>query len=253
MSANTIALEINGNDIHVDIRRSYRVKRARIIVTAEKVEVVVPHTIAYNNIKHLLNENQVWIARKKLEIGNRLTNLGIYRPYDGSTDATIPLFGEKILVQINQKQGIRPTISVDETITVTLPDDIPEAERNHLASNTLKRWLFHHLGEEIELLVNRHKIRHQLAHRNIRIKEQKTRWGSCGIRNDLHFNWCLVFAPKRIVEYVVVHELCHIKHRNHSSEFWALVGQHLPDFQENRAWLREHGGKLMMVLNPELG
>ncbi len=250
MSANTIALEINGKNIQINVRRSYRVKRARIIVTAEKIEVVVPHATNYRKIKVFLSENQLWIAQKKLEIGNRLKNLGIYRPFDGSTNAAIPLFGKKTLVRLDKKHGIRPTITVGKAITVALPGDTPKAEQNALASSTLKRWLFQYLGEEIELLINDHKLRHQLVHRNIRIKEQKTRWGSCGIRNDLHFNWCLVFAPKRIVEYVVVHELCHIKHRNHSSEFWALVGEHLPDFQENRAWLREYGAGLMMVLQP---
>lgn len=79
---------------------------------------------------------------------------------------------------------------------------------------------------------------------NITIREQKTRWGSCSSRGTLSFNWKLMLAPPRILDYVVVHELCHFKYMNHSREFWNMVGTVLPDYKESRRWLKEHGSQL---------
>lgn len=79
---------------------------------------------------------------------------------------------------------------------------------------------------------------------NITIREQKTRWGSCSSRGTLSFNWKLMLAPPRILDYVVVHELCHFKYMNHSKDFWNAVGSILPDYKESRRWLKEHGSQL---------
>ena len=83
-----------------------------------------------------------------------------------------------------------------------------------------------------------------LPYVNITIREQKTRWGSCSSSGTLSFNWRLMLAPPRILDYVVVHELCHFKYMDHSSKFWALVESVLPDYRERRKWLKEHGNEL---------
>ena len=75
----------------------------------------------------------------------------------------------------------------------------------------------------------------------IRIAEQKTRWGSCSGRGVISYNWRLILMPDMILDYVVVHELCHLIEMNHSKAFWNLVGTVLPDYQKRRAWLKENG------------
>ena len=79
----------------------------------------------------------------------------------------------------------------------------------------------------------------------ITIREQKTRWGSCTSEGNLNFNWRLIFAPEKVLDYVVVHELAHRKEMNHSARFWALVASILPDYTEQKSWLREHGGVII--------
>lgn len=74
----------------------------------------------------------------------------------------------------------------------------------------------------------------------IHIKAQKTRWGSCSSRKNLNFNWNLVMAPPDVLDYVVVHELCHLTHMNHGREFWNLVEQVMPQYRQMKGWLRQN-------------
>jgi hypothetical protein len=79
----------------------------------------------------------------------------------------------------------------------------------------------------------------------VQIRAQRTRWGSCSPRGDLSFNWRLVLAPFDVLDYVVVHELCHLREPNHSARFWRLVASRRPDWHSQRDWLRAHGDELL--------
>lgn len=81
---------------------------------------------------------------------------------------------------------------------------------------------------------------------SITIRDQKTRWGSCSSRGTLSFNYRLIFAPPKVLDYVVVHELCHLTHMNHSKDFWNMVASVMPDYKICKDWLREHGHELTL-------
>lgn len=80
--------------------------------------------------------------------------------------------------------------------------------------------------------------------RSARVKEQKRRWGSCTAKGNLYFNWRLAMAPPGIIDYVVVHEMSHLVHADHSERFWDKVGSILPDYKKRRKWLKENGMRL---------
>ena len=80
----------------------------------------------------------------------------------------------------------------------------------------------------------------------MRISSARTRWGSCSQKGTLSFTWRLVMAPPEVIDYVVVHELCHLKVMNHSKAFWAQVGAILPDFKKRRSWLKKFGNFLKL-------
>ena len=84
-----------------------------------------------------------------------------------------------------------------------------------------------------------------VTYERIRIGGQRTLWGSCSPNGTLSFNWRLALAPHAVLDYVVVHELCHLREPNHSPRFWALVAERRPDWRAERDWLREHGAELL--------
>lgn len=83
----------------------------------------------------------------------------------------------------------------------------------------------------------------------ITIRSQRSRWGSCSGKGNLNFNCLLMLAPAEVLDYVVVHELCHRKEMNHSKQFWAEVARVLPDYKARRTWLKENGTALIGRLN----
>ena len=84
-----------------------------------------------------------------------------------------------------------------------------------------------------------------VSYSRIEIRDQRTRWGSCSSRGTLSFNWRLVLAPFDVLDYVVVHELCHLREPNHSPGFWRLVASRRPDWRAQRDWLRDFGPELL--------
>ena len=86
---------------------------------------------------------------------------------------------------------------------------------------------------------------------SITVRDQKSRWGSCSSRGTLSFNYRLIFAPPTILDYVVVHELCHLTHMNHSADFWNMVASVMPEYKVYRRWLRDHGHELTLEAHME--
>ena len=89
-----------------------------------------------------------------------------------------------------------------------------------------------------------------VTYSSIRIAEQKTRWGSCSSRGTLSFHWRLVLAPPAVMDYVVVHEVCHLIHMDHSPDFWAEVESLMPDYKVYKTWLKKNGLALSQAYEP---
>lgn len=95
--------------------------------------------------------------------------------------------------------------------------------------------------------VNHYKDNHGFEYKDIRLSSAKTRWGSCSSKKSLNFNWRLVMAPIEVIDYIVVHELCHTVHLNHSKDFWNLVKSICPDYKKQTAWLTNHKLELFNI------
>ena len=89
-----------------------------------------------------------------------------------------------------------------------------------------------------------------VSYRRIALRDQRSRWGSCSANGTLSFNWRLVLAPHDVLDYVVVHEVCHLVEHNHGPEFWRLVERRRRDYREPKAWLHEHGWEILAYRPP---
>ncbi|MCL6594187.1 MAG: M48 family metallopeptidase [Alicyclobacillus sp.] len=130
-----------------------------------------------------------------------------------------------------------------QRLTVLSPAGVSQAE----VDERIAAWLRSQASLLLHSRVAEWATRMQLTYRQVRIKEQRSRWGSCSNRGNLNFNWRLVMAPEFVLDYVVVHELCHLCEWNHSPRFWSLVEQAYPSYQAARQWLREEGGQLLAL------
>ena len=102
-------------------------------------------------------------------------------------------------------------------------------------------WYRNHAQRIIEERVDRYKDRFEEIPRGIRVIDLKYRWGSCASNNHLNFHWKIILAPMTIVDYIVVHEMAHLIEKNHTPEFWEIIGNVLPDYEQRKEWLRRNG------------
>lgn len=224
------------------IRRSARAKHLRLVVKPAGVELVVPPTMGEAQALEFLHRHRAWAERKIVELRGRVVDRP---PPQGLTaGSTVPFQGRELPLVIREVSGRRTRVEYDEGFVISMPPGSP-AQIEQWARSALFTWVKAWLHAEAGRLIAHHAERFGLHPREIRVKRMKSRWGSCGPRNDINLNWLLALAPPTVLEYVVVHELCHIRHRDHSIHFWDLVGCHLPGWMQERQWLKQNGAELL--------
>lgn len=226
------------------IRHSARAKRLRLVVKPGLVELVAPLTVSERQTQDFLARHRAWAEQKLHEMtGRQANNL----PVSLSGATSLPWRGKEIPLTILEEQRRYARVELtDEACTIRLPSSVAETARECVLERALMDAAKKQLGIRIDHWIRRHAVRYGLHPRTIRIKRMKSRWGSCGPRNDLNINLLLAFVPDSVLEYVVVHELCHIRERNHAPAFWHLVAQHVPDYLQARRWLKTHGSALLL-------
>ncbi|MGR8934858.1 MAG: M48 family metallopeptidase [Gammaproteobacteria bacterium] len=230
------------------IRRSARAQKARIIVSPSKVEVVAPHAMQESRIHRFVHDKREWIVMTLGKMARQMHARSLFAAPHFGDGALIPYQGKQYVLRIAATQLKRVKIEFDTGFTAYVPYTLTPDQHRHHIKTALTRWLWRRAEEDAQRLLQPHMPRFNLTPRSINIRTQKSRWGSCGIHNDLQLNWLLILAPPEIFEYVLVHELCHIRYKNHSRDFWNLVAEHLPDYKRHRAWLKTHGTALMQGL-----
>lgn len=166
----------------------------------------------------------------------------------------------------SRRKTVAIQITPDRRVLVRCPMRAPEAEIRRFVESK-KAWIAKHLqamaplpppfsDQQIADLTQRAKAwfpqrtafwaeRMGLQYGRVTIRHQRSCWGSCSAKKNLNFNCLLMLAPKETADYVIVHELCHLVHPNHSKAFWALVERTMPDYAAHRQWLKEHGRQLI--------
>ncbi len=234
------------------IRRSARAQRARIIVTAEKVEVVAPLRMPEKQIRQFVTAKQAWLESAKNKIQRHVQSIARFSPAEYKEGALVPYQGEHYALAIKANQERQIQITFEQDFIVHVPESFLAKLSSEELSGQIQRafmhWMAQMAAQKSTRYIDKYAALYQLHPRSVTIKTQKSRWGSCGIHNDINLNWLLILAPAEVLEYVVIHELCHIQERNHAAAFWLLVIRHCPNYKLHRGWLKQHGASLMLGL-----
>jgi len=230
------------------IRRSQRAKRARIVVTANKVEVVAPLRMSEKQIQQFMQAKQSWIESAKNKVQQHVDNIASFAPESYQHGALIPYQGKQYRLQVKISQEKKINIAFEQTFVAYVPERLKDLDLSEKIRLALLAWMGQAAATQAVKTMNHYAPLYQLSPRSMTIKTQKSRWGSCGIHDDINLNWLLILAPAEVFEYVVIHELCHIEQRNHSAAFWTLVARHCSDYKQRRLWLKQNGASLMLGL-----
>jgi predicted metal-dependent hydrolase len=228
-------LTVGQTEISYDLRRSETAKRARLTITPERVEVVVPASATDDEIAGVLHRRRGWLTSETKRMRDQLASgNAIYRFVSG---AKIPYRGRLMRLRVVTTDDLVVNVSYRNGFVVECPRILAQTSRDVMIEGALRLWFKKRLREDVAAMIRRHGDPNGLKPKRFEIRDQKHLWGSCGQNSVIYLNWHLIFAPKTVLEYAVVHELCHLQHRNHGKGFWGLVGSLLPDWEIRKSWL----------------
>lgn len=215
--------------------RIIRSKRKTLSLTInENAELVIraPLRLSIKKIQDFINEKESWINRKQAIIENQIKDVT-------SNQNKLLYLGSLFPININQ--------SATQDLIFTGVEFIANSIEPNLLSLSIKKWYKKKFREIAIPRVTYFAEQHNLMVNQVRIKNQKTIWGSCSSKNNINLNYLLLMAPMKVIDYVIIHELVHTIHRNHSIDFWSSVESIMPDYKEHKLWLKANGYKLRRV------
>lgn len=226
-------IDLNGKPVQYSVRESEVAEEPRIDVGIHDIRVVVPAGQPIDP-ESLLTENAGWVLEKKRK----------YDEYRAAAPDREFVEGESFPFL-----GTDRFVRVAEVSDASVKEDALVLPRSRVAAGSLKDALEKlyreqarsHLHERVEFFADRMNV----EPKKIELRNQRTRWGSCSVKKTLSFNWRLMMAPPEVVDYVVVHELAHLRVEQHTRRFWTLVQEQVPDYAEHVEWLEENGVRLI--------
>ena len=217
-------LFINDAELTYQVRFSKKAKYLQLRITSlNRLELIIPKRYSIKDGNKFIHDKISWIKKYQKNL------------IDVQEKREFFLFGERIFVDQNfnfflTKHKIRLNKNV---LTVESPAD-SRITKEELYQIYLRRIAGEYISERVKYLSGRFGFNF----RDVKIRGQKTRWGSCSSNGNLSFNYKLLQYRKHVIDYVIIHELCHTKHMNHSQKFWKLVERYCPDYKNIKKELK---------------
>ena len=209
----------------VNIRVTKRKKTISIRIDKNKIFVNTPHFIKEDYILSLLERKKEWICQTILKNSKQYKN--------NFANREAYYLGKKY--RINTKKGLR-----NEVILKNDNLEILYKRKNINVKKTLEQWYRLRCYLLLENRLKYYSKKINLKYNGFSIHSFKRRLGSCDNKKHISFNWKIILMPKQIIDYVVIHELCHIIHFNHSKLFWKEVANFCPDYKTHKSWLKNN-------------
>lgn len=221
------------------VKRHPRRKRLALRVKSGRVELLAPPNLSDRRLFKFAENHQAWW----LEALQRLPEVPETVPLAVSNGADWPLLDGTVTLQF--RSGSTEYDWADGQLTCFLTK--PECDQQR--RRVLQAWWLQHAKQHLSQRTDYFSNQIGLFPTEIQIKSYRARWGSCDRYRRIQYNWKLMTLPGWVVDYVVVHELCHLAHMNHSRAFWDLVNQHYPLTSEAKKWLKLHGFQRIQQLS----
>lgn len=234
-SDNGGSLRVFGETIDYDVRRSDDATQPRIDVDIYGVTVVLP---AGSDIdpQELVEDNAQWVLEKwhNYEAHREQAPSRSFEPGE-----TFPYRGSELPVEVRDVDRSR----VDSDAFVLADDAVSETG----IQNALEALYRREARSVFESRIDHYAEKMGVEHGKLELRNQRTRWASCSPQRTLSFNWRLVMAPNDVINYVVIHELAHLREKNHTRRFWNIVRQYDPEYEAHVDWLAENSSKLIFT------
>jgi predicted metal-dependent hydrolase len=225
--------------IHYQVRYSPHRRTIQIkIEKPGKVIVTAPASISDKELMEAVWKKSRWVTSKLTQMQSAQMQ---FLSQNLASGESVFYLGQnyQLDLQVSRSRS-NPEITVGlEQFHVVCQSDSPDYLRALIIT-----WYRERAADKIEERIRFYAPKLGVMPKAVRIKDHKQRWGSCTSSGNLYFNWRCILAPETIVDYIVVHELCHLLVLNHSPGFWSLVGKIMPDYASRRKWLRENSIRL---------
>lgn len=224
------------SDIQYLLKRSKR-KSLGLYVRDQIVEVRAPYHVHKEEIHQWVNSKSDWITSRLLEQQQKAQE----KP-DIIHGKHVLFFGEKRDLIIKAGNNNVNELAENITITSRLPDS--SSYNQALLEKWLKREAQLYLTERVTELALIMDISEKIT--ELRFRKTKSKWGHCSSSGQLQFNWLIIMAPADVIDYLIIHELSHLSHMNHSKSFWNRVKQFCPNYNIHRQWLNDEGHRITL-------
>lgn len=244
-------ISIDGVEVDVQVERSRRRRRsvAFVLESPTRLKVAAPERMSVSTIDSIMRRHERWLARQ-VALLRAAPPLYISAQRLFVEGETIPYLGFPLRLRIAHDPARRQGCALSpHCLTVNLPDEAEGASshaRHEAARLEVLLWLKRRARQKLQQRLDFWSGRMGLRYARMSVGGAERRWGSCTSGNDIRLNWRLIMAPLPLLDYVAVHELAHVAHKDHSKRFWDLVGQHVPDYKARRERLRSIGDRLVL-------
>jgi predicted metal-dependent hydrolase len=236
-------LKVGTKLIEYELHKSSKAKKVSITIINEQIRVAVPTGFTFEYARNFLQEHKDWVL-KHLQAQQARAKKLLPKQY---------IAGEKFLYR-----GRNYPLVIEEVpappyqaafkgsrIVANIPSGLSSQEQSLLIKKQIKKWYLGQAEKLLPELLDYYSKSLAIPYQKLKIKDQKTRWGSCSNKGNINLNWRIIMAPNQVTAYVIIHELAHLKFMNHSKEFWRIVEEYLPDYKKWKKWLTENSKQLL--------
>lgn len=224
-------------NFNISIKRTNRLKTVSLKVKNQEVVLSVPKFVTDSEIDNIIERKINWI-RNKLAI-EKTNSFNIKRKYENGEKFLY--FGSEYSLKI--KHSNSDNVYLDNNIMIV------EVKNNSKAvhiRNILNYWYIAESKKYLIKTTNYYEVLIGVSINKLIFGKYKSKWGSCNSKKTISYDWRIIMAPLEVIHYLIIHELCHIKHLNHSNDFWKTVEKYMANYKLQKKWLKTNSSKLIL-------